>query len=324
MTGVEQQVSSLARQVEAAVSAALRRVRPELAGADPLVRRSDRADFQSNVALASAKRAQGAPRAIWPGDWSEALHGASTGSPTSRSPAPGSSTSRSRTGRSGASSTAALADDRLGVDAAGAGCAGGDRLLGAQHRQGDARRPPAHDDHRRRAGPGAASSSATTVIRQNHLGDWGTQFGMLIQYLDEHPRRAVAPRPTRSARATVVDGLRAGRAVPRGARRVRRRPGVRRPGPGPGGRAAGRRPGDDSGALARDRRRVRDRRSGRSTTGSACCWSRATPRASPPTTQWLPEVVEELVAAGVAVPQRRARSSSSPTRSRPRTATRPR
>lgn len=25
------------------------------------------------------------------------------------------------------------------------------------------------------------------VIRQNHIGDWGTQFGMLIQYLDEHP-----------------------------------------------------------------------------------------------------------------------------------------
>src|SRR5437762_1909792 len=27
-----------------------------------------------------------------------------------------------------------------------------------------------------------------TVIRQNHIGGWGTQFGMLIQYRMEHPR----------------------------------------------------------------------------------------------------------------------------------------
>ncbi len=26
-----------------------------------------------------------------------------------------------------------------------------------------------------------------SVIRRHHIGDWGTQFGMLIQYLDEHP-----------------------------------------------------------------------------------------------------------------------------------------
>ncbi|HEX8627980.1 MAG TPA: arginine--tRNA ligase, partial [Catenuloplanes sp.] len=31
-----------------------------------------------------------------------------------------------------------------------------------------------------------------TVLRQNHIGDWGTQFGMLVQYLIEHPD----PRPT--------------------------------------------------------------------------------------------------------------------------------
>ncbi len=28
-----------------------------------------------------------------------------------------------------------------------------------------------------------------TVIRQNHLGDWGTQFGMLVAYFRRHPER---------------------------------------------------------------------------------------------------------------------------------------
>ena len=29
-----------------------------------------------------------------------------------------------------------------------------------------------------------------TVVRRNHIGDWGTQFGMLIQYRIEHPEPA--------------------------------------------------------------------------------------------------------------------------------------
>jgi arginyl-tRNA synthetase len=28
------------------------------------------------------------------------------------------------------------------------------------------------------------------VVRQNHVGDWGTQFGMLIQYIVEHPEQS--------------------------------------------------------------------------------------------------------------------------------------
>jgi arginyl-tRNA synthetase len=39
------------------------------------------------------------------------------------------------------------------------------------------------------------------VTRQNHLGDWGTQFGMLIQYLDE-----IEPRPAAGS-IGALDGL---------------------------------------------------------------------------------------------------------------------
>ena len=79
------------------------------------------------------------------------------------------------------------------------------------------------------------------VVRQNHIGDWGTPFGMLIEHL-----LAVGEDSGRGAAA----GERPQRLLPGGARAVRRRRGVRDPGPGAGGRAAGRRRGD---AAAVDR-----------------------------------------------------------------------
>ncbi|MEO7196540.1 MAG: hypothetical protein ABIZ05_17275 [Pseudonocardiaceae bacterium] len=57
----EHGVRSLTSQVEAAVSGAIDRALPAAAGADPVVRRSEHADFQSNAALVLAKRARARP-----------------------------------------------------------------------------------------------------------------------------------------------------------------------------------------------------------------------------------------------------------------------
>lgn len=63
MKGVRVTIVAIKDQVEAAVRAALTRVLPaELADADPVVRRSDRADFQANGALAVAKDVGRSPR----------------------------------------------------------------------------------------------------------------------------------------------------------------------------------------------------------------------------------------------------------------------
>lgn len=58
-------VPSLAATVNQCVADALSAALPEAGAADPLLRRSDRADFQANAMLALAKKL-GATRASWP------------------------------------------------------------------------------------------------------------------------------------------------------------------------------------------------------------------------------------------------------------------
>ena len=129
-------------------------------GADPVLRPSDRADFQANGALPLAKQL-GRP----PSEVAEEVVG---GRPRRRllrrwrSAAPGSSTSRSRTTSSRAQVAELSADPRLGVAPSTSPETDRHRLLVAQRGQGDARRPPAHHRSSATRWPGSSASSGTT------------------------------------------------------------------------------------------------------------------------------------------------------------------
>ena len=167
------------------MSAAMAQVLPaELAGGDPLVRRSEHADFQSTVALAVAKRAHRSPR-----DLSLALSEAlDSGAVSATMSGPGflnltvsGAAIWERVGQR-------LAADRLGVAASLAG----ERVVVDYSALNIAREM--HVGHLRSTVIGDAlvrvlGFLGADVVRQNHLGDWGTQFGLLVQYLDEHPDR---------------------------------------------------------------------------------------------------------------------------------------
>ena len=182
----EHEVPSLISQVEAAVSGAIDRVLPELAGADPLVRRSEHADFQSNAALALAKRARVRPADL-AATVSDALR-TDTGTPLAEVTVSGPGFLN-----------LALTDPAIWQQVAGR--LGGPRLgIGTPERGRrtviDYSAPniakEMHVGHLRTTIIGDCLARVlgflgAEVIRQNHLGDWGTQFGMLIQYLDEHP-----------------------------------------------------------------------------------------------------------------------------------------
>ncbi|MFC9877896.1 arginine--tRNA ligase [Nocardia salmonicida] len=181
-------VVSLLGRVAAVVSEAIARVRPEAADADPVVRRSDRADFQSNAALPLAKRV-GVPPAQLGAELVTQIDLADGVIEDVQVSGPGFLNVTLADTAVWQSVAARLADDRLGVPTTEAG----QRVVIDYSAPNVAKEM--HVGHLRTTIIGDSLARVfgflgADVVRANHLGDWGTQFGMLIQYIDEHTESA--------------------------------------------------------------------------------------------------------------------------------------
>src|SRR6266545_1145939 len=174
----------------------------DLAGSDPLVRRSEHADFQSNIALAVAKQAGRPPREL-AADLAAAIDQDTVSATVS---GPGflnlhlrdTAIWRGLAGRLGNARLGIgtpLVDERVVIDYSAPNVA-----------------KEMHVGHLRTTIIGDALARVldflgAQVVRQNHLGDWGTQFGMLIQYLDEHPELPWRQQDTHVETASAVSAL---------------------------------------------------------------------------------------------------------------------
>ncbi|WP_217245689.1 arginine--tRNA ligase [Streptomyces sp. AC602_WCS936] len=179
-------VTSLSDSVQQHLASALTATRPEAAGVDPLLRRSDRADYQANGILALAKKAKANPRELA----TEVVAHITTGDELIKDvevSGPGflniTVADRAITGNL----AARYADgERLGVplkEDAG--------VTVVDYAQPNVAKEM-HVGHLRSAVIGDAlrgmlDFTGERTIGRHHIGDWGTQFGMLIQYLFEHP-----------------------------------------------------------------------------------------------------------------------------------------
>ncbi len=148
-------------------------------GADPVLRRSDRADFQANGALALAKTLGESPRVI-----AERVLSAFDPSGIVREvelAGPGFLNLTLDTDFVMAQLEATSRDDRLLVPVTNHGTVVVDYSSPNVAKE-------MHAGHLRSTVIGDAlvrlsAFSGATVIRENHLGDWGTPFGMLIEHL---------------------------------------------------------------------------------------------------------------------------------------------
>ncbi|MGQ4382758.1 arginine--tRNA ligase [Streptomyces sp. SAS_270] len=178
-------VTSLTASVHQRLADALSAALPEAGSADPLLRRSDRADFQANGILALAKKAKANPRELA----TQVVERIDSGELIKEVEV------------SGPGFLNVTVTDRAITENLAARYADSDRL-GVPFAQNpgttviDYAQPNVakemHVGHLRSAVIGDAvvqilEFTGESVVRRHHIGDWGTQFGMLIQYLIEHP-----------------------------------------------------------------------------------------------------------------------------------------
>jgi len=167
----------LARLMAAALAAAFG---PDYAGADPVIRPSQFADYQSNVALPLAKRLARPPREI-AAELAGHL-GASDVIERAEVSGPGFINLTLRDDWIAAQATGQLADP--GLDVAPADPV--ERVVVDYSAPNVAREM--HVGHLRTTIVGDSvvrvlEYLGDPVIRANHIGDWGTQFGMLLEHL---------------------------------------------------------------------------------------------------------------------------------------------
>ncbi|MFR9675430.1 arginine--tRNA ligase [Streptomyces sp. TR06-5] len=177
-------VQSLSAAVHQRLAEALAAAVPESAAADPLLRRSDRADFQANGMLALAKKLKGNPREL-AGTVVDALPANDEIAEIEVS-GPGFLNITVADEALVRTLAARAADDRLGVPYKENP---GTTLV--DYSQPNVAKEM-HVGHLRSTVIGDAlvhllEHRGETVVRRHHIGDWGTAFGMLTQYLIEHP-----------------------------------------------------------------------------------------------------------------------------------------
>lgn len=178
-------VTSLSDSVNQQLSSAISATLPE-ASADPLLRRSDRADFQANGILALAKKAKANPRELATQVVAKVESGDVIKDIEVSGPGFLNVTITDRAITETLAARYADETGRLGVP-----YAPDPGVTVVDYAQPNVAKEM-HVGHLRSAVIGDAlramlDFTGEKTIGRHHIGDWGTQFGMLIQYLVENP-----------------------------------------------------------------------------------------------------------------------------------------